>query len=130
MESIQESAKEMLARVDERTRTILEDFKEMRNDLKNHIVFSDRRFDKTIEEQDSKIDILKRETSLKFETIKKDFDSTYVRKENFTPIQKIVYGFIGLILIAFAGAIISPVFVTKNSNTDKQSSLDTSKSIK
>lgn len=126
MESIQESAKEMLARVDERTRTILEDFKEMRNDLKNHIVFSE----KTIKEQDSKIDILKRETSLKFETIKKDFDSTYVRKENFSPIQKIVYGFIGLILIAFAGAIISPVFVTKNSNTDKQSSLDTSKSIK
>lgn len=36
----------------------------------------------------------------------KDLAEKYVTKEQFHPIQKLVYGLVGLILIAFAGALI------------------------
>jgi len=50
-----------------------------------------------------------------YEAIKESNDSlkvelrNYVRKEQFDPVQKIVYGLAGVILVSFAGAIIALV---------------------
>lgn len=98
IENISESAKEMLARVDERTHTILNDFKEMRIDLKNHITV----FDKSLEDHVNKL-----------ENFKKEIENSYVKKETFSPIQKLVYSFVGLVLVAFASVLISQIIPEK-----------------
>lgn len=42
----------------------------------------------------------------------RETEEKYVRREEFDPVQKLVYGMVGLILVAFLGAVIALV-VTK-----------------
>ncbi|MFA5396851.1 MAG: hypothetical protein WC346_12660 [Methanogenium sp.] len=49
------------------------------------------------------------------ENFKRDMDN-YVRKEEFQPIKSLVYGVVGLILIAVVGAALSYI-IMKNTNT-------------
>jgi len=56
------------------------------------------------------VNSLRSEMTTRFDNIDQKFeklDCKYVRKEDFAPIKAILFGMIGLILIAFMGAIIS-----------------------
>lgn len=87
---------ELLARLDERTKAIQNDMQELKKDLKTiDDIYTNRltEFEKKIEEK-----------------VEKHFEKSavkYVTKDSFDPVKKIVYGLVGLILTAVAGAIIS-----------------------
>lgn len=43
------------------------------------------------------------------QSVKKDINDGYVRKESFEPIQKIVYGMVGATLLTVIGALLAMV---------------------
>lgn len=87
---------DLLARLDERTKAIQSEISHLRTEVKEKV-----------ERIESSITTMKREVDDVLETVEKD----YVRKETFVPIQKIVYGVVGLILTAVFAAIIGMVII-------------------
>lgn len=49
----------------------------------------------------------------KLDSVDEKLNSHYVSKEEFEPIKKVVYGLVGLILIAVAGAVVSLVITNR-----------------
>jgi hypothetical protein len=99
----------LLARLDERTVAIQNDVASFRQDLR---IMNEAHAERTREvEEKAKTD--KQEILLQMETtisdIKKQLDGNYVTKDQFTPIQKLVYGFVSVIVMGVLGAIITTV---------------------
>ncbi len=109
----------LLARLDERTQSIQTNMKDIRNDVKT---FSDG-INLKLDEQQEKIDTLRKHNAdserqirhdfdTEIKSIKKDFESNYVKKESYMPVQRIVYGLVGLVLTIVCTALFGLV-VTK-----------------
>lgn len=108
-ENITSGAMTRFARIDERTKAIQEDLHNFRQDVKNSIVNLLERI-KEVEIRDN----------IKFESQDRDhanlvkhLEENYVKKESFSPIQHLVYGFVALIITSVLGALISLVVIVK-----------------
>jgi len=100
---IESPTKELLARVDERTKSIQADISKFREDLKtNFSNLSDKIRDTEIRNA-TKFD----ETSQDIDEIKEMIDTHYIKKTEFDPIRKIVYGFVGFLLLSIGGMFIA-----------------------
>lgn len=121
MENIKESSSlgNLLARVDERTQAIQSNMGDIRKDVK---AFSDG-INAKLDDQQEKIEALRKNTidsekQLRFDfeeklsNVKKDFETNYVKKESYIPVQRIVYGLVGLVLTIVFTALFGLV-VTK-----------------
>lgn len=89
---------DLLGRLDERSKSIQLILEKLENDLR---VNND-----TIHK---KIDITEIRLSKRIDDIETDIEKNFVRKDQFTPIQKIVYGLVGLTLTTVLGALIATV---------------------
>lgn len=94
MDDMPPSMNELLARVDERTRSIQTELANFRTDLKSHSAYTLEKIEETEKRFNDKIDKI---------------ENGYVTKDQFVPVQKIVFGLTGLILICVVGAIIATV---------------------
>lgn len=66
----------------------------------------------TKESQETKIALIAKDIGYmkdKLEDVDNKLSSHYVSKEEFEPVKKIVYGLVGLILVAVMGAVVSLV---------------------
>lgn len=88
---------ELLARLDERTKAIQSDILTIRLDLKEKTLKLEEMIDSSKDEYESVIDSL---------------EKNYVRKETFSPVQRLVYGVVGLILSGVVVALLG-LFVVK-----------------
>ncbi len=46
-----------------------------------------------------------------FKGFKDEIQGNYVRKEEFDPVRKVVFGLIAFILLSFAGAVVALIFI-------------------
>lgn len=88
---------ELLARLDERTKSIQTDILNIRVDLK---------------EKTTKLEALIDEGKETYESLIENLETNYVRKETFSPVQRLVYGVVGLILSGVVVALLG-LFVVK-----------------
>jgi len=86
----------LLSRLDERTKSIQTEIINVKTDIKEK---TDKLEEMIKANKDDLVDWV--------DTL----DKNYVRKETFTPVQKIVYGLVGLVLSGVALAVISLVVV-------------------
>lgn len=121
----QESGRDTLARVDERTRAIQsevihlrDDFKltfkslaeEIKNsDVRNAALYRD--VDDSVKELDKKMDEMQKE-------FYSELEKNFVRREVFDPIKKIVYGVVSIVMVAVITALLSLV-VLRSPSTPK-----------
>lgn len=96
-DSYSEKNFELLARLDERTKSIQTDILNIRVDLK---------------EKTTKLEALIDEGKESYESLIENLESNYVRKETFSPVQRLVYGVVGLILSGVIVALLG-LFVVK-----------------
>jgi chemotaxis regulatin CheY-phosphate phosphatase CheZ len=89
---------DLLGRLDERTKAIQASIDKLNFDIRLQI-----------DNLSKKIDDSEDRTNRKIDEIKKDIEENYVKVEQFSPIQKIVYGVVALILITVAGSILALV---------------------
>jgi hypothetical protein len=95
--------KELLARVDERTKSIQTDISKFRDDLKNSFIsLSDR-----IKETETRHDIKYDENKKNIDELKELVDTHYIKKDEFEPVKKIVYGFVAFLLLSIGGMFIA-----------------------
>ena len=90
--------RELLGRLDERTKAIQSSIDKMNFDVRLQM-----------DSISKKIDDLENRTNRRIETVEKDLQENYISRQEFNPIQKIVYGVVGLILVAVAGAVLALV---------------------
>lgn len=89
---------DLLARLDERTIAIQAELINLRADMRARDEFMTK-----------KIDSVEKELTDRLDKFEKDVDLKYVKKDSFTPIQKMIYGVVGLIIMTFIGALLSGV---------------------
>jgi hypothetical protein len=97
----------VVARIDERTKSIQTELVQIRIDLKENLDVVVDKIRDVEKRQEEEIGEVKKNHA---ELVKK-VDSELVRKEDFSLIQKIVYGFVGLIVVSVMGALIATVIV-------------------
>lgn len=90
----------LLARLDERTVAIQNDVTSFRQDLRSFNEANATRF-KELEDK----------TESRLEDLETHVENVYVTKEQFGPVQKLVYGFVGVVILSVLGAILSTVIV-------------------
>jgi Fic family protein len=56
---------------------------------------------------EKKMDKLETVSTKDFDDLKREFEKNFVRKENFEPLQKIMYGMVALTLTAIGGAVLN-----------------------
>lgn len=96
----------VLARLDERTLSILNDLTKLRLDLRDTVdTISDR-----VKDVESRVNMKAQEIEDRLDTLTDHVEKNYVKKTEFSPIKLIVYGFVGLVLTAFVGVLITQVF--------------------
>jgi len=89
---------DFLGRLDERTKSIQLILERLESDLRS-----------SSDNINKKIDFSEQRMTKKIDELEADLKENYVRKDHFTPIQKIVYGLVGLTLTSVAGALIATV---------------------
>jgi len=97
--------KELLARVDERTKSIQSDIGKFRDDLKNSFFALSEKIKDNENRQTEKYE----ENKEDIEEVKKLIDTHYIKKTEFDPIRKIVYGFVGFLLLSMGGMFIAVI---------------------
>ncbi len=111
---------EILARLDERTKSMQDNIKTVhdalstfRLDMKNMNDSMNKRIQDTSDNINDKLEIVEKKFEAKMEAEIKKSDLKYesmtrefVRNDRFAPIEKVVYGIIGMILITFAMGLI------------------------
>ncbi len=95
----------LLARLDERTKYLVDGLPQMKTDLTN-----------SINEVKTSLDNTKIDFSKALENVKKD----NITREEFNPIRNIVYGFVGMILVAVVSAMIYLVVKHDFNNQNQQ----------
>jgi ribosome recycling factor len=106
-EKITPGALTRFARIDERTKAIQEELRNFRLDVKNSIANLLERI-KEVEVRDN----IRQDAQTKLhDDLSEHLDKNYVKKETFSPIQHLVYGFVGLIITSVLAALISLVLV-------------------
>lgn len=60
----------------------------------------------------SVVDDSRRELSARIDRLENKIDTTYVTHAELEPIKKLVYGAVGVILLAFVGAVVALVIKT------------------
>ncbi len=90
--------RELLGRLDERTKAIQSSIEKLNFDIRLQMDQLSKKLD------DSEIRLEK-----KIENIERDLVDNYVNKQQFNPIQRIVYGVVGLILVVVAGSVLALV---------------------
>jgi len=88
--------KELIARVDERTKSIQDEFYLIRDDIRNQFNEVTVRMNTAEQHYDEKI-----------KTLEKDF----VKRTEFTPIQRLVYGFVAIVVTTVILALLSTVII-------------------
>ncbi len=107
--------KELLARVDERTKAIQTDIAKFRDDLKNSFYSLSDKIRDTETRAVAKYDDNKKD----IEEIKRMLDKDYTKKNEFDPIKKIVYGFVGFLLLSIGGMFIAVIARPQQFPTEK-----------
>jgi hypothetical protein len=82
------NVREMIARIDERTSALLTSHGDLRTEIKDHV-----------------------------DTIYADVEKHYTKKADFDPVRKLVFGFVGFMLISIGGMFIG-LIVKTNSHAD------------
>lgn len=88
----------LLARLDERTKSIQTGLEKINADIRSNN-----------ETTTKKIENLELAISRRMENIEREIKEEYVKKEQFTPIQKIVYGVVAIILSTVLGSLVALV---------------------
>lgn len=97
----------ILGRLDERTIAIQESLKSFRAELTS---LRDE-IQKTNENISSKFISLQSDIDIKIEALRIEIADKYISKERFTPVEKIVYSVVGLILTAVVVGLLSLVII-------------------
>ena len=97
--------KELLARVDERTKSIQGDIVKFRDDLRLSFASLSDKIRDTENRQTEKYE----ENKENIDEIKSLIDTHYTKKTEFDPIKKIVYGFVGFLLLSIGGMFIAVI---------------------
>ncbi len=108
----------LLARVDERTKSIQSNMENIRQDVKIHNDILNAKFD----DQSEKVDKLHqgqheiradfgKSLDARLKEIREEFEKIYVKKESFSPVQKIVFGLVGLVLTVVFTALFGIVII-------------------
>lgn len=100
---VSSQTKELLARVDERTRSIQDDIINFRNELKN----SFQSLSERIKDTEIRQSIRHEENRKEIDSLNELIDKDYIKKTEFEPIKKIVYGFVGFLLLSLGGMFIA-----------------------
>lgn len=88
------------ARIDERTKNIVSEISELKIEFKSHN-----------EEMRRKLEQYRNDTKQELKDFEELIDDRYVRKERFTVVEKLVFGLVGLILIAVMSAVLGTVIL-------------------
>lgn len=106
MDGQQDNQSNLLARLDERTKAIQDSLNTIRDDFKTQSEITLKKIDDIEIKLENKIQSVKVEMADRIEVHEK----TFVTQEQFKPVQKIVYGIVGLILFSFGTALVTLVF--------------------
>jgi len=104
-----EKINEILARLDERSKSINDNMKS----LQENIISFKHELKTMNDSLTKKIEKVEDDLSLKIEKLENKIEAQYVKGEKFNPIERIVYGIVGLILIAVCTGLMSLVIVGK-----------------
>jgi ribosome recycling factor len=98
---------ELLARLDERTKSIQQDMVMIRTEItsvKSDIKEKISKLEEDVLENREVVNIRHDEIQESYDKFKKAIDADFVRKESFIPVQRVVYGIVSLILtVVFTG---------------------------
>lgn len=118
MDNSNEKTFELLARLDERTMSIQHDLNNIRTDisgikveLKEKTVQLEEAIRKNRDTLDESLDDNRAEIQKIYDAFKLTIDKDFVRKESFLPVQKIVYGLVGLVMSAIVVALLGIVII-------------------
>lgn len=101
---------DLLARLDERMKSIQENIIDIRQELKSQNTQFNNKMDALEFRIEKKIESVRNE----LHSISEDIEDEYVTKEQFQPVQRVVYGIVGLILLSFAGVLVELVIKKHN----------------
>lgn len=104
-----EKINEVLARLDERSKSINDNMKSLQENVISFKVELKNQHDALTK----RIERVEDDVETKIEKLERKFDSSFVKNEKFNPIERIVYGIIGLILVAVCTGLLSFVIVGK-----------------
>jgi hypothetical protein len=99
----QQLSKELLFRLDERTKNIQDALTKNGEELKNSFIALSDKIRDTERRQDQKSDDNKKAVAEIIEML----EANYTKKTEFDPIRKIVYGFVGFLLLSMGGMFIA-----------------------
>src|SRR5262245_41233994 len=99
------AARETIARVDERTKAIQDELKQFRIDINNALIsLTDR-----VKESEARFHSRAAELDAEHDAIYEKLDKSYVKRTEFSPVQRIVYGAMAIIATSVIGAILALV---------------------
>ncbi|MBY0540277.1 MAG: hypothetical protein K2P52_02540 [Campylobacterales bacterium] len=104
-----EKINEILARLDERSKAINDSMKSLQENIisfKHDLKTQNDTLVKKIEKSED-------DFNARLEKLESKIELNYVKQEKFNPIERIVYGIIGLILVAVCTGLLSYVIVGK-----------------
>ena len=108
--------KETVARIDERTKSIQSELVQIRIDLKDSVDRMtdtvkdiDRRQTARIDENEKKLENTIEDVNKSITDLKDDTFDTYVTKDEFALVKRVVYGFVGLVVTAVVVALLTSV---------------------
>lgn len=104
-EEIQTTDGNILARVDERTKSIQNEIGHLREEIKQSVATLSVDIKDTENRQTSKNNDIEKQ----FVEIRLDLDKNYIKKGQFNPVQYVVYGLVGLILTSVVTAFIATI---------------------
>lgn len=99
----------LLARLDERTQAIQSSLTTLSSEIKTNNEALAKKIETTEAKLSVRINDLEKRLSDRITNVEGDVDANFVSKETFTPVQKIVYGGVGLILVSVFGGLIALV---------------------
>ncbi|QIG66041.1 hypothetical protein phiOC_p399 [Ochrobactrum phage vB_OspM_OC] len=97
----------LLARLDERTQAIQTTLGGLANEIKTNNEALAKKLETTEAKLSVRINELEKRLNDRIEANEAEVEKNYVSKESFIPIQKIVYGGVGLILVTVFGSLIA-----------------------
>ena len=89
---------DLLARLDERTKAIQNTVQ----DVKHDVIKSNEQLASTLKSFEERM-------NERMDNIEQDMRNNYVRKDEFSLVQKLVYGFVAVVVLAVIGALINTV---------------------
>lgn len=95
-ENFNQEERDLLSRLDERTKSIYDNVEGVRADIKTQNM-----------EINTKISGVERNLENKINTLEQHMENNYVSKETFSPVKMVVYGLVGLLLAAVFTALFS-----------------------